>query len=226
MNHKELMDQYGISLGLPLDNDRTILIDCMDTIVTRDVSLDSLLSLWSKEMGKEFNIYTKFLLNYRRNVVLSAMHNTVNIEEIYGEIYDHCHYFGLIDTMITKESFVKKAHRIELDIELRHQHVIDATVDFLRKEKASGKSVYCVSDFRLPGTDIKTFFTHKGIEDLLTGVFSSCDFGKTKKSGDFYRYVLSGINMKPSECIMIGDNMKSDCINASINGIKSYLFKR
>lgn len=226
MNHKELLDQYGISLGLPLDNDRTILIDCMDTIVTRDVSLDSLLSLWSKGMGKEFNIYTKFLLNYRRNVVLSAMHNTVQIEEIYGEIYNHCHYFGLIDPMITKDYFVQKAHHIEMDIELCHQHLIHETITFLRKEKSSGRKVYCVSDFRLPGTDIKSFFSHKGIEDLFTGVFSSSDFGKTKKAGDFYRCVLSEINMKPSECIMIGDNMKSDCINASINGIKSYLFKR
>ena len=225
MNQKQLLNQYNISLGLPSENDRTILIDCMDTIVTRDVSLDSLLALWSKEMGKEFNVFTKFLLNYRRDVVSSAMHNTVQIEEIYGEIYSHCHYFGLIDPVITKEQFVKKAHQIEMDIELRHQHLIDETVCFLRKEKSSGKKVFCVSDFRLPGTDIMKFFTQKGIGDLFTEILSSSDLKKKKKEGSLYNIVLENIQKTSSECIMIGDNLISDCVNASKNGISSYWLK-
>lgn len=212
-------------MGLPQSFSKVILIDCMDTILYRDITLDYLLVLWSKKVGKEFNIYPKFLLYYRREVVKSAMHNTVPIEVIYEEIYNHCHYFGLIDSY-SKEEFVTRAHQIELEIELKHHHPIAATIQFLEKAKASNLKIYCVSDFRLPSSDLVQFFSHLGIHHLFTDVFSSCDVGKTKKTGDFYQYILERIHQQPSQCLMIGDNKKSDCINAGKNGIKSFLIKK
>ncbi len=225
MDNKASTEKFRITIGLPKSYSKVILIDCMDTILYRDITLDYLLALWAKRMGREFNIYPKFLLYYRREVVKSAMHNTVPIEVIYGEIYNHCQYFNLIESC-SKEEFITKAHQIELDIELRHHHPITETIQYLKKAKAANAQIYCVSDFRLSGSDLKQFFSHLGIDHLFTGIYSSCDSGKTKKAGDFYPYVLESIHKQPSECLMIGDNMKSDCINAGVNGIESHWLKK
>lgn len=225
MGNKELIENYNITNGLPQSTDKIVLTDCMDTILYRDITLDYLLALWAKKVGREFNIYPKFLLYYRREVVKSAMHNTVPIEVVYGEIYNHCRYFGLVKSY-SKEEFATIAHQIELDIELQHHHPITETIQYLEKAKSAKRPIFCVSDFRLSSSDLMQFFSHLGIDHLFTGVFSSCDAGKTKKTGDFYPYVLEQIQKKPSECLMIGDNKKSDCINASVNGIESYWLKK
>lgn len=220
MDNKDL-NTSKISKGLPNSFSNIVLVDCMDTILYRDISLDYLFVLWAKKMGKEFNIYYKFLLYYRREVVKGKMHNTVPIDDIYGEIYDHCNYFGLIQAC-PKDLFISKAHNIELSIELKHHHLRKDTAAYLRNAKSNNSLIYCVSDFRLPSFDINQFFSNLGIENLFTKVFSSCDIGKTKKRGDLYEYVIESIHKNPSECIMIGDNKKSDCVNANKYGINSY----
>ena len=224
MENKEF-EKYNISKGLPRSTDKIVLTDCMDTILYRDITLDYLLALWAKRVGREFKIYPKFLLYYRREVVKSAMHNTVPIEVIYGEIYNHCQYFNLIGSC-SKEEFISRAHQIELDIELQHHHPIPETIQYLEKAKVANTQIYCVSDFRLSSSDLKQFFSHLGIDHLFTGIFSSCDVGKTKKTGDLYQYVLESIHKQPLECIMIGDNKRSDCSNSNKIGIKSYWLKK
>lgn len=225
MDNKELFEKYNISSGLPQSTDKIVLTDCMDTILYRDITLDYLLALWAQKVGREFNIYPKFLLYYRREVVKSAMHNTVPIEVIYSEIFNHCRYFGLVKSC-SKEKFVTKAHQIELDIELQHHHLITETIQYLEKAKSAHTPIYCVSDFRLSSSDLMQFFSHLGIDHLFTGVYSSCDAGKTKKTGNLYPFVLDNIQKSPSECLMIGDNIKSDCINAGANGLKSHWLEK
>jgi len=225
MDNKKLIKNYNISNGLPQSTDKIVLTDCMDTILYRDITLDYLLALWAQKVGREFSIYPKFLLYYRREVVKSAMHNTVPIEVIYSEIFNHCRYFGLVKSC-SKEEFVTKAHQIELNIELQHHHPITETIQYLEKAKLAHTPIYCVSDFRLSSSDLKQFFSHLGIDHLFKGVFSSCDTGKTKKNGDFYPYVLDSIQIKPTECLMIGDNIKSDCINAGAKGIESHWLEK
>ena len=220
-----IYNEFNITKGLPNPSGQIILIDCMDTILYRDITLEAVLSLWAKRMGKEFGVYNKFLYNYRCEVVSSKMHNMVPIDDIYGEIYDHCHHFGLIK-QCSPNVFISSAHSMELEIELKHQYVIPQTVEFLERSKDLGAQIYCVSDFRLSKTDLIRFFSQKGISHLFTDVFSSCDIGKTKKHGSIYEHVLNSIHKDPSDCIMIGDNLKSDCINASKAGIKPHLLER
>lgn len=225
MGLKEVINKYDTCIGLPKPCNKVILVDCMDTVLYRDLSLESILKIWSKKASKHFGINRSFLDNYRSEVVSSGMHNTVPIDTIYGEIYDHCCHFGLIDT-IKKNEFINVSHQIELETELKYLHVIPEMVEFLRKSKSCGAQIYCVSDFRLSGADIKEFFSQHNIDTLFDDIFSSCDYGKTKKDGRFYSLVLEKIHKTPTDCIMIGDNLKSDCINSSKNGIKSYLIQK
>ena len=221
MNNDSLIKQYGIKKGLNNELKKpVILIDCMDTIVYRDCSLNGILKRWANSTGKDFGLYPKYLYGYRTKVVLGAMHNTVPIETVYGELFDQSAYFGLIDASL-REKFIITAHRNELNCELQSQKVIEKTKQFLLEQYDNGVLIYCVSDFRLPAQDIMHFFQQQKIDHVFSGIFSSCEAGVTKKEGQFYSHVLSKINVSPKDCIMIGDNFSVDCVNAATHGISA-----
>ena len=216
----EIINKYNIETVLKNVDKHIVLTDCMDTIIKRNTDLDGILKSWSSKMAKEFGIYKKYLLFYRREVVASKMHNTVPIQIIYKELFDQCAYFGLIEKE-KKEFFCKYALDTEVNCEILSHTPIIKTLDFLREQKANGCKIYCVSDFRLSGEEIRKFFVNIHEESLFDGIFSSCDYGLTKKQGDFYKYVLEVLDQSSDNCLMIGDNIMSDCINAGMNGIKS-----
>lgn len=223
MIDEKVINEYNISLKLdnPLCK-KVILTDCMDTVVSRNMPLDGVIKEWAKKVGKKYGLNERFLCRYRRDVVLGSMHNVVPIEKIYQELFMHCAYYGLLAESMEND-FVHDVHKIELDIELGAQSLIAKTADFLACQKERGCKIFCVSDFRLPASDISQFFEHQKIGGLFDGVFSSCEIGKTKKEGSIYQTILDLIKESPSNCMMIGDNLKSDCVNACKNGISACL---
>lgn len=219
------LSEYKIKRGYHNDaNRRIVLMDCMGTIVDRDKSLEKILYEWARSVGKEFGLHSRYLFNYRYSVVIGKMHNVVPISLIYQEIADQCIYYGQMYES-TKELFLKRCHEIELDYEIHSQHIIGEAASFIKEQKTNNHKIYCVSDFRLSADDISLFLKKQNVLNYFDGIFSSCDFGKTKKEGSLYEAVLKEIGSIPSDCIMLGDNMRSDCINASKRGIESYLIK-
>lgn len=222
MDYKAASALYNIGCGLRNDlNKKIILVDCMDTVIKRNTSLRGIIRRWSRIVGREFKLYPKFLCTYRLGVIQSAMHNTVPIEEVYGELAEQCIYFNLLKKG-SRDGFCKRAHEIELECELRSQTSISDTVNFLKEQKNKGIKIFCLTDFRLPSEDVRKFFVQQKIDKIFDGIFSSCDIGLTKKQGDFYPYVLDKLEVCAEECMMLGDNLISDCINASVNGIRGY----
>ena len=223
MNVCESLKKYNITINATNKEGKNVIFtDCMDTVIRRNTSIWGVIDKWSKKMSHKFNVNRETLKIYRYETIRSGMHNTVSIEVIYQEMYDQLHFYGLVSN-ISKDLFVKKAHEIELDIEKKSHSAIKQTIDFLTKEKEKGRTIYCLSDFRLPSNDLKIFFKNLNIAEIFDDCFSSCDFGETKKSGELYKIILQKIKANPDDCLMIGDNLKSDCINASLYGIKSCL---
>lgn len=222
MNNIELRKEYSVLEGLRNDlNKNIIFIDCMDSVVYREFSLDKLLSMWASQVGRTWGIKSDFLHYYRRQVVAGAMHNTVHINTIYKELAEQCVFYKLLSENDV-DKFISDCHSIELNVELQSQHIIDKSKRFLCEQKQLNRRIFCISDFRLPSDDIKLFFKKQGVLSCFEDVFSSCDFGVTKKDGRLYPIIMDRIGANAKDCIMLGDNLKSDCINASINGIQSY----
>ena len=220
------MMAYNISVGL--DNVVTatiVLVDYMDTIVRRNSTLRLLLKRWSQKLGYEFGIYPAYLYNYRLNIVAGKMHNKVPAVYIYQEIADQCIYHKILDAN-RKDDFCQRAHDIELEFELKSQILNNNIVDFLRKQKENGSQLYIISDFRLPSSDIKILLKRLNVLNLFDEVYSSCEFGMTKKDGSLYPAVIEKVKAKSNDIIMIGDNLKSDCINASNHGVRSVWLRK
>lgn len=222
MEVSEILNKYRISTGLNNDTNKDVIfIDCMDSIIYRNCSLDRLLEKWSLRIYRKFNMSYKFLHYYRRQIQEGCMHNKTPINLIYNELAEQCVFYNLIEKERVND-FIRCCHTVELEIELQSQRLVSKTKVFLEQQKSLGRKIYCISDFRLPSKDILLFFRAQGVADYFNDIFSSCEFGKTKKQGDLYPSVLQLLSINPQHCIMLGDNLQSDCINASKYGIKSY----
>lgn len=222
MNTSDIIKKYSVTEGLQNETNKNIIfIDCMDSVIYRDFSLDVLLSKWSKKMESSWGIRGDFLHYYRRQIVAGPMHNMVHINTIYNEIADQCIFYKLL-AKEKRNVFVYDCHKKELDIEIKSQHLIKKCEAFLIEQKQKGRKIYCLSDFRLPSDDIKMFFESQNVLRYFVDVFSSSEFGATKKEGSLYPIIMKKLGVNPQECIMLGDNLKSDCINSSKCGIKSY----
>lgn len=204
---------------------KIVFVDFMNTIVVRNCTLRHLLKKWSQKLGKEFGIYPAYLYNYRLNIVAGKMHNIVPAGFIYQEIADQCICHNIISDN-RKNDFCQRAHDIELECELKTQKLNKKIADFIRKQKGNGAQVYLLSDFRLPANDIKIFLERFDILNFFNEVFSSCEFGMTKKDGSLYPAVIERIKANSNDIIMIGDNLNSDCINASNYGIRSFWLRK
>ena len=219
MVYDESLNEQIIIKGLPQNTEKNIILtDCMDTIISRNTTLYGILKRWSKRLGNEFGIYPNYLYKYRCEVVEGRLHNVVPIDIIYEEIAEQCIFYKILNRNL-KEIFCKRAYEIEMEEELKSQSIIKSTLSFLKEQNRKGKKIYCISDFRLSSNDISRFFSNKGIDYLFEEVVSSADVGLTKKQGDLYKYVIDRYCLDTNQCVMIGDNYKSDCLNATKQGI-------
>lgn len=81
-----------------------------------------------------------------------------------------------------------------------------------------GKTVFLISDMYLPEDLVSIILKNCGISKYKN-IYISSRSGKTKSSGDLFRYVLKKQNINASQLIHIGDNKKSDYLSARKLGI-------
>lgn len=85
------------------------------------------------------------------------------------------------------------------------------------------KSIIIISDMYLSSEIIKKILEKNGY-DKNVAIFVSSEFGETKKNGNLYKIVLK--KYKNAKIIHIGDALRSDYIQARINGFNAYHIKR
>ena len=218
---KRLIDRFGIERGLEhVRPAPVVMTDYMDTIVRRSLSLFEVLERWSSETGQRFGIDAKQLYGYRFDVISGPKHNTIPVESIYDDIACDCIRKGLL-LEDQHDAFCTAAHDIEFQIEMGAQSVIPSTKSFLVAAKEQGSRIACVTDLRFSSADVQAMLNRHGLLDLFDQVISSADIGSTKQEGSLYEHALDIVGARPEDCLMIGDNLNSDCANASKHGIKS-----
>ncbi len=221
---REIVSYTGEITSIDSINPQTIMVDCMDTIIARKITLERLLEKWSYALEKEFEVYSGYLYRYRLGVMAGNMHNKISIDSIYSDIADQCIYYGSLQAA-DKQNFCDRAGEIELDLEINNHRLIKETIEVICDEKEKGKEIICLSDFRLPASSIHIFFREFGIDNLFNLIVSSCDVGMTKKDGKLYDYIIDQKRIDTDRCIMIGDNIQSDCKNAYLRGIQPFLVR-
>ncbi|SFG25439.1 hypothetical protein [Oribacterium sp. WCC10] len=96
-------------------------------------------------------------------------------------------------------------------------------VDFFKYAIATGKKVYLTSDMYLEKKDILSLLSSIGISDGFE-LLVSCEYQKTKESGELYDVLLE---KNPRKTILhIGDNKDTDIERARAKGIDTFYIKK
>jgi len=202
-----------------------ILVDFFDTIMFRKIHPFKIYERWafliSVWMGCP-ELQTNILhLRNQAIIFFDQCKKEISWKLIYDYIFDNLK--DEVKSKITKDDFVSFAHKVEIDVEIGVQYPHKRLLKKLQGYKDKGLRIYIVSDFHLDADDLKLFLKAKNIDvnSIFDGIFVSSDYGTSKAQGGLYKMILDILKVNPVHVLMIGDNDKSDGINAISFGISS-----
>ena len=109
-------------------------------------------------------------------------------------------------------------------ISLYYLKLFSDTLPCLEGLKKAGKKVYLLSNAQRAFTWKELELT--GILPFFDGVLISSDEGCMKPDPDFYQILCDRYQLDKSECVMIGNELRSDVMGANAAGIDSFYIKR
>lgn len=118
--------------------------------------------------------------------------------------------FHRIKNDMSYEDFCALLKRIEVNTEMRIQHINEDCFNAIKYCKEKKKTILCISDFYLPDEEVKTLLNHYGITKYLDHICISSDPLLTKASGRLYKYVINDLQINSDSMAMNGDNNISD----------------
>lgn len=189
-----------------------ISFDVFDTLLKRDVmSPTEVFDLVEKKLDTKYGfhscfakkrVYTEY--NLRKTNGLRE----VTLEEIYEEI----------DLPLEQKSVFKRGE-LEAEKQLLHaNNPIKAIFDFCIKQK---KKVYLISDMYLPLAFLTDIIHEAGYSNYKK-LYLSCEYRKTKRTGELFQIFLQEEGINPKSVLHIGDSMYADVLGAKRAGIRSY----
>lgn len=146
----------------------------------------------------------------RRNSV-----QDVTLNQIYEELEQSC-------SML--KPHIENIKQKEVELELQYCYHRKTGKELYDLARYVGKRIVYMSDMYLPVEVIKQLLKNNGF--IQEDVFVSSNCGKTKASGDLYKYVINKMHCMSSDIIHIGDNMATDVTNARDKGIMSFHLPR
>lgn len=206
-------------------NITTVFFDIFDTIVSRKIQPEYTKKVWANHLVKRLDLPQNILDVYnKRNKLETALgeknaNNGYDWEFTYDSLLEAL--YTELNIKIAKEEFKKIATEIEVEIESSVQVADVKMLNEIKRLRKEHKKIYCISDMYLSKQMLTQIFTNLGIIDLFDDIYVSCEYLKSKRSGNLYKLVLKELKLKAKECIMVGDNKLSDYDNAKSNGIKA-----
>src|SRR5699024_9886386 len=122
--------------------------------------------------------------------------------------------------------FYRIAHSVEMQAELTSQRYIKKTTDLIDQAYAKGIHINIISDFYLGQEELKIFLSREEVLKKVDHIFVSSDCKTSKHLGGLYEYACKQLGFNATQCVMAGDNLKSDVHNAEAFGIKGFLLNQ
>lgn len=206
-----------------------LFLDFFGTIVQRNCTPEEVKILWAKNLALKLNYAvaetTLFLLRKKAEqaVISRAEAGEFNYHDLCDEIYRR-----LIDLdksfscKYSKLDFFKIAHAAEIQAELASQSYIGETITLITEAYQRGLHIVVVSDFYLGQEELRIFLQREDVYNKVERIFVSSDCKTSKHLGGLYGYVCEKMNIAPSQCVMVGDNQKSDIQMAGNWGIEAF----
>lgn len=207
-----------------------IFLDFFGTVVKRNCAPDEVKYLWAKKLALELK-YTvdeiKLLMLRKKSeqaVICRAENGEFNYSELIDEIYRRIIALDcLFGEKYSREDFYSLSHAAEVKAESESQSYIKESVDLINKAYSMGIHINIISDFYLGQEELTDFLSKEDLYKKIDNIFVSSDCRISKRLIGLYDYACKCVGISAKECIMVGDNPKSDIQNAETYGIKAFL---
>ncbi|MBV7269041.1 HAD family hydrolase [Winogradskyella luteola] len=210
-------------------NIKFLFTDYYDTIVHRHVHPNYVQRIWAKlmiqELGFETSIDNLYFIRQESSKYLVEQLEKEDFEIPYTTLqHDICKRLINADiiSIEEKDSFLNLFEEADVRAEASVQYLNQDVIDTIKYFKSNGGKVYLVSDFYGSKTLFEKLLKHHGIIDLFEDIYSSAALEKSKHTGDIYESVLKELAINPHEVMMIGDNHRSDYLNATKSGLNAF----
>ena len=193
-----------------------VTFDVFDTLLKRDVMTPTeVFSLVEQEFdqkhgGKSYFAQKRSEAEYKLRK--ANRYSEVTLDEIYENI----------DFSASQQQELRK---LELEAEknlLHANYPLKQVFDFCVAKK---KKIYLISDMYLPLSFLTSILENAGYIGYQK-FYLSCEYRKTKLTGDLFRFFLEEEGIEPDTVFHIGDSYYADIFGAKRAGIKSYRIPR
>lgn len=212
-----------------------IFCDYYDTVIHRRVHPLQPLWAWAKKIKAKFGmpISTNVLYEIRKQAInrlekeTGLINTELDYKMVHQEIYDLLIRRKILKPSITFKSFFEYSAEADFQSESSVQYSNKKMVATLQYLKDNKYVIYCVSDFYTDEDSITKVIDYHGISHLYDKVIVSSTQNASKENkGILYKKLIDKEGISPEQIFMIGDNKKSDYINAKRHGIAAYHLKR
>jgi putative hydrolase of the HAD superfamily len=180
---------------------------------------------WLRKQGFSFewkmfyNLYTSIEGEYRKKAADEGRYTKpeIRIEAVFKDVFAAMGYeISDEQTVFLCESFRR--------ISLIHMSLFEDTLQCLEGLKKAGKKIYLLSNAQRSFTWQELEMT--GLVPYFDGILISSDEGCMKPAPEFYNICCERYGLDKSECIMVGNELKSDMAGAVASGIDGFYINR
>ena len=210
-----------------------IFLDFFGTIVKRNCAPEEIKIRWAKEMAQKLCYCideTQLLLLRKKSeqaVIAREESGEFEFKELCSEVYRRIAELDRsFQERYPEDIFFRVAHDVEIETERKSQSYFPDTIELIHKAHAKGLHISIISDFYLSQEDLRFFLRKDDISQKIEYIFVSSDSKTSKHVGGLYAYVCKQLKLEGTQCVMIGNNPKSDVINAEKYGMKGFLLEQ
>lgn len=191
-----------------IDQHDVISFDLFDTLVTRT-------TLFPRDIFERMNIDAGFsIIRVEAEEELYKKFASPTLTQIYDWILSNKNW------NTEKKAAVRK---IELLTEKSVLVIRKEIYEMFKYAIDIGKKVYLTSDMYLEKKDIRWLLSSYGLNDGFKFLIS-CEYAKTKESGDLYNLIME--ENRGKKIVHIGDNIISDIEKPKSKGLDTYYVKK
>lgn len=180
---------------------------------------------WLRRQGYAFSwkqfhrMYTDTERSYRERAARESSHvkPEIHIEEVFRDVFAARGY------TLSEEQIVWLCESFR-NISLVYLCLFPDTLECLKGLKAAGKKIYLLSNAQRSFTWQE--LENTGLVPYFDGILISSDEDCMKPDPDFYNICCERYGLKKEQCVMIGNELKSDIAGAAAAGIDSFYINR
>lgn len=137
----------------------------------------------------------------------------IQLETVFQELF-------LEKSVTADKSLVLHTGQFFRALSTEYIHLYDGAKKLLAAIHQSGKKVYLLSNAQRMFTEYE--LNYLDIAKYFDGILISSDYGTKKPDIRFFQILLDTYHLNPRECIMIGNDAKSDIEGAKAVGMDTY----